>query len=114
MTLPSGQQVEAERLAPPDLALVQRRIREVVRTLENFKQMRGAGRARGEYMEQVGRGGEGEEAGRAGWVGGWAGRVGRAGWVDGQGGWDGYRCSASVVSGWTGAGQRCCAPGLAD
>ena len=41
-------------LAPPDLALVQRRIRDVVRTLEDFGRLREAGRSRGEYMEQVG------------------------------------------------------------
>ncbi|PRW56656.1 ribosomal RNA methyltransferase NOP2 [Chlorella sorokiniana] len=53
VTLPSGQQVEAERMAAPDLALVQRRIKDIVRTLENFKQLRDKGRARQEYVDQL-------------------------------------------------------------
>jgi hypothetical protein len=53
VTLPSGQQVEAEALAGVDLALVHRRIKDIVRTLENFKQMRGEGRSRADYVEQA-------------------------------------------------------------
>ena len=56
VTLPSGQQVEAEALAGVDLALVHRRIKDIVRTLENFKQMRGEGRSRADYVEQASRG----------------------------------------------------------
>ena len=53
LTLPSGQQVEAERLAPPDLALIQRRIRDVVRVLDDFARQRAHGRDRGDYLEQL-------------------------------------------------------------
>ena len=53
ITLPSGQQIEAERLAPPDLALVQRRIRDVVRVLDDFAKLRDPGRPRGEYITQL-------------------------------------------------------------
>ncbi|KAL4427894.1 hypothetical protein ABPG75_001983 [Micractinium tetrahymenae] len=53
VTLPSGQQIEAEMLAPFDLALVQKRIKGIVRTLENFKQLREGGRSRAEYLEQL-------------------------------------------------------------
>lgn len=53
VTLPSGQQIEAEMLAPPDLALVQKRIKDIVRTLENFKQLREPERSRAEYLEQL-------------------------------------------------------------
>jgi ribosomal RNA methyltransferase Nop2 len=59
VVLPSGQQVEAERLAPPDLALVQRRIRDCVRVLEDFGRLRQEGRSRADYLEQVGGGGGG-------------------------------------------------------
>lgn len=53
VTLPSGQQIEAEKLAPPDLAIVQRRIRDVVRVLENFSRLRHPERARKDYLEQL-------------------------------------------------------------
>lgn len=53
ITLPSGQQIEAEKLAPPDLALVQRRIRDVVRVLDDFAHLRDADRPRGEYLSQL-------------------------------------------------------------
>lgn len=53
ITLPSGQQIEAERLAPPDLALVQRRIRDVVRVLDDFAHLRDRDRPRGEYIAQL-------------------------------------------------------------
>lgn len=53
VTLPSGQQVEAERLAPPDLALVQRRIKDVVRVLDDFARQRDPARARADYMDQL-------------------------------------------------------------
>ena len=74
VTLPSGQQVEAEALAGVDLALVHRRIKDIVRTLENFKQMRGEGRSRADYIEQASRCRE--------WGEGGGGMRGRAGWRD--------------------------------
>ncbi|KAG2502071.1 hypothetical protein HYH03_000564 [Edaphochlamys debaryana] len=52
-TLPSGQQVEAEKLAPPDLAVVARRMKATVAVLEDFAQRREAGRSRQEYLEQL-------------------------------------------------------------
>ncbi len=53
VTLPSGQQIEAERLAVPDLALVQRRIRDIVRVLDDFKRLRDPGRPRSDYVNQL-------------------------------------------------------------
>lgn len=53
ITLPSGQQIEAEKLAPPNLAIVQRRIRDVVRVLENFSRLRQPERARKDYLEAL-------------------------------------------------------------
>ena len=45
--------MEAEKLAAPDLALVQRRIRDVVRVLEDFNRLRDSSHSRAEYLEQV-------------------------------------------------------------
>lgn len=53
ITLPSGQQIEAEKLAVPDLALIQRRVRDVVRVLDDFKRLREPGRSRREYLDQL-------------------------------------------------------------
>ncbi len=53
LTLPSGQQLEAERLAPPDLAMVQQRIKDIVRVLESFTQLRDPARPRSDYISQV-------------------------------------------------------------
>jgi ribosomal RNA methyltransferase Nop2 len=53
VTLPSGQQVESERLAAPDLSMVQRRIKDVVRVLDSFAQLRDPERAREEYVTQL-------------------------------------------------------------
>ncbi|KAG2445305.1 hypothetical protein HYH02_008771 [Chlamydomonas schloesseri] len=52
-TLPSGQQVEAEKAAPPDLAVVARRMKATVAVLENFSERREAGRSRSEYLAQL-------------------------------------------------------------
>ncbi|GLC40923.1 hypothetical protein PLESTF_001056600 [Pleodorina starrii] len=52
-TLPSGQQVEAEKLAPPDLALVARRMKATVAVLEDFANRRDPGRSRSDYMAQL-------------------------------------------------------------
>ena len=59
MVLPSGQTVEAEARAPPDLALVLRRIKDVVAVLEDFARRRAPGRSRADYMDQVRSGGQG-------------------------------------------------------
>jgi hypothetical protein len=56
-TLPSGQEVEAEARAPPDLEVVRRRLKETVGVLDNFAALRQPGRSRAEYMDQVGGGG---------------------------------------------------------
>ncbi|GIL59825.1 hypothetical protein Vafri_14549 [Volvox africanus] len=52
-TLPSGQQVEAEKLAPPDLALVARRMKATVAVLENFTARREPGHSRADYLLQL-------------------------------------------------------------
>ncbi|GLI70303.1 hypothetical protein VaNZ11_015253 [Volvox africanus] len=52
-TLPSGQQVEAEKLAPPDLALVARRMKATVAVLENFAARREPGHSRADYLLQL-------------------------------------------------------------
>ena len=52
-TLPSGQEVEAEGQAAPDMAFVQQRIREVIRVLQNFRELREDGVPRAKYMERL-------------------------------------------------------------
>lgn len=52
-TLPSGQEVEAEARAPPDLEVVRRRLKETVTVLDNFAAARAPGRSRADYMDQV-------------------------------------------------------------
>lgn len=52
-TLPSGQEVEAEQFAGADLEAVRRRVKEVVRVLDNFKELRDPSRARSDYMDQL-------------------------------------------------------------
>ena len=53
VTLPSGQQIESESLAIPDLAMVQRRVKDVVRVLDDFKRLREPGRSRQDYVQQL-------------------------------------------------------------
>ena len=53
VTLPSGQQIESESLAMPDLAMVQRRVKDIVRILDDFKRLREPGRSRQEYVQQL-------------------------------------------------------------
>lgn len=62
---PPPLQLEAEKLAPPDLAIVARRIKEVVGVLENFAARRNPDRSRADYLAQVG---------GPGWLTGPAGR----------------------------------------
>lgn len=62
--LPSGQEVEAEGRAPPDLEVVRRRLKETVAVLDSFSALRAPGRSRSDYMEQVRRE---EEVGGWGW-----------------------------------------------
>ncbi|KAJ2553035.1 rRNA (cytosine-C5-)-methyltransferase nop2 [Coemansia sp. RSA 1933] len=52
-TLPTEEQVEAEKDAPMDLPQVQLRIQEIIRVLNNFAQLRDGGRSRADYMEQL-------------------------------------------------------------
>ena len=49
--LPSGQEIEKESSAPPDMTLVKNRIEENLSALKNFKVKREEGRTRAEYME---------------------------------------------------------------
>ena len=53
LTLPSGQQIETERLAVPDLAMIKRRVKDIVRVLDDFKRFREPGRSRKEYLDQL-------------------------------------------------------------
>lgn len=52
-TLPSGQEVEQETNQPPDITLVQNRIKEVMGVLADFKVRRTEGRSRQEYIGQL-------------------------------------------------------------
>lgn len=53
LTLPSGQQIETERLAVPDLAMIKRRVKDIVRVLDDFKRLREPGRSRKDYLDQL-------------------------------------------------------------
>lgn len=51
ITLPSGQEIEKEKLEPPDLAIISQRIKDVVHVLSDFAKRREEGRSRVEYLE---------------------------------------------------------------
>eukprot|EP00798_Chlamydomonas_sp_ICE-L_P010007 gene10007-7891_t len=51
--LPSGQEVDAEKNAAPDLQLIQRRMKEVVTVLGSFSQLRQDDRSRADYLTQL-------------------------------------------------------------
>jgi len=53
MVLTSGQEIEKDSMMAPDLALVQQRIQDVVKILNNFREMRDPDMSRTDYMEQL-------------------------------------------------------------
>ncbi|ORX78670.1 NOL1/NOP2/sun family putative RNA met [Anaeromyces robustus] len=53
MVLTSGQEIEKDSMVAPDLALIQQRIQDVVKILNNFREMRDPDMSRTDYMEQL-------------------------------------------------------------
>lgn len=52
-TLPSGQEIEREKIQPPELQLIYGRVQDIVFVLSDFKNQKEAGRSRTEYLTQL-------------------------------------------------------------
>jgi len=53
--LPSGQEIEQEKSRPPDLQIIQHRVKDVIDVLKNFAQKRDPEKSRQEYLECLSR-----------------------------------------------------------
>merc|ERR1712135_111615 len=52
-TLPTGEEIEKEKILPPDLTIIKQRINEVMSVLNDFTNKREESRSRPEYVEQL-------------------------------------------------------------
>jgi len=52
-TLPSGEEIEKEKILPPELTVLKQRINEVISVLNDFTNKREESRSRPEYIEQL-------------------------------------------------------------
>lgn len=52
-TLPTGEEIEREKILPPDLTIIKQRINEVMSVLNDFTNKREESRSRPEYVEQL-------------------------------------------------------------
>lgn len=53
LVLTSGQEIEKDSMTAPDITLIQQRIQDIVKILNNFREMREPNMSRADYMEQL-------------------------------------------------------------